>query len=133
MKQALPTTNGFGSVIANVGKVSNKGVEVLLNTINITNKNLIWTTSINFTKNKNRLEELPNGAKYGWSGNTGPENVLAVGYPLKGFLQYQHAGIWQLADSAEAKDTVKCQVRYVLLTKTMTEKLPQVLLVKMIV
>jgi len=115
MKQALPTTNGFGSVIANVGKVSNKGVEVLLNTVNITNKNLIWTTSINFTKNKNRLEELPNGAKYGWSGNTGPENVLAVGYPLKGFLQYQHAGIWQLADSAEAKryGQVPGQVRIV--------------------
>ena len=103
MRQALPTTAGFSSIIANVGRVSNKGVEILLNTTNVTTKNLMWTTSLNFTKNVNKLEELPNGAKYGWSGSTNPENALAVGYPLKSFLYFQAAGIWQLGDSAEAK------------------------------
>ena len=115
MRQALPTTSGFGSIIANVGRVSNKGVEMLLNTTNITTKNLMWTTSLNFTKNVNRLEELPNGAKYGWSGGTNPENALAVGHPLKSFLYFQAAGIWQLGDSAEAKryGQVPGQVRIV--------------------
>jgi len=115
MRQALPTTSGFGSIIANVGRVSNKGVEMLLNTTNITTKNLMWTTSLNFTKNVNKLEELPNGAKYGWSGGTNPENALAVGYPLKSFLYFQAAGIWQLGDSAEAKryGQVPGQVRIV--------------------
>ena len=115
MRQALPTTSGFGTIIANVGRVSNKGVEMLLNTTNITTKNLMWTTSLNFTKNVNRLEELPNGAKYGWSGGTNPENALAVGYPLKSFLYFQAAGIWQLGDSAEAKryGQVPGQVRIV--------------------
>ncbi len=115
MRQALPTTSGFGSIIANVGRVSNKGVEMLLNTTNITTKNLMWTTSLNFTKNVNKLEELPNGAKYGWSGGTNPENALVVGYPLKSFLYFQAAGIWQLGDSAEAKryGQVPGQVRIV--------------------
>ena len=115
MRQALPTTSGFGTIIANVGRVSNKGVEMLLNTTNITTKNLMWTTSLNFTKNVNRLEELPNGAKYGWSGGTNPENALAVGHPLKSFLYFQAAGIWQLGDSAEAKryGQVPGQVRIV--------------------
>ncbi|MCX6288178.1 MAG: TonB-dependent receptor [Bacteroidetes bacterium] len=115
MRQALPTTSGFGTIIANVGRVSNKGVEMLVNTTNITTKNLIWTTSLNFTKNVNKLEELPNGAKYGWSGGTNPENALAVGYPLKSFLYFQAAGIWQLGDSAEAKryGQVPGQVRIV--------------------
>lgn len=115
MRQALPTTSGFGTIIANVGRVSNKGVEMLLNTTNITTKNLIWTTSLNFTKNVNKLEELPNAAKYGWSGGTNPENALAVGYPLKSFLYFQAAGIWQLGDSAEAKryGQVPGQVRIV--------------------
>jgi len=103
MREALPTTNGFSSVTANVGKVSNKGIEILLNTVNIATKNVTWTTSINFAKNINRVEALPNGAMYGWSGGTGPENVLAVGYPLKSFLNYKSAGIWQLADSVLAK------------------------------
>ena len=115
MRQALPTTSGFGTIIANVGRVSNKGVEMLLNTTNITTKNLMWTTSLNFTKNVNKLEELPNGAKYGWSGGTNPENALAVGHPLKSFLYFQAAGIWQLGDSAEAKryGQVPGQVRIV--------------------
>jgi TonB-linked SusC/RagA family outer membrane protein len=115
MRQALPTTAGFGNIIANVGRVSNKGVEILLNTTNVSTKNLIWTTSLNFTKNVNKLEELPNGAMYGWSGSTNPENALAVGYPLKSFLYFQAAGIWQLGDSAEAKryGQVPGQVRIV--------------------
>jgi TonB-linked SusC/RagA family outer membrane protein len=115
MRQALPTTSGFGTIIANVGRVSNKGVEMLLNTTNISTKNLMWTTSLNFTKNVNKLEELPNGAKYGWSGGTNPENALAVGYPLKSFLYFQAAGIWQLGDSVEAKryGQVPGQVRIV--------------------
>lgn len=115
MKEAIPTTSGFSTIIANVGRVSNKGVEILLNTTNVATKNINWTTSLNFTKNVNKLEELPNGAKYGWSGGTNPENALAVGYPLKSFLYYQAAGIWQMADSAEAKryGQVPGQVRIV--------------------
>jgi len=50
MKEALPTTSGFNTITANVGRVSNKGVEILLNTMNVVNKNLTWTTSINFAK-----------------------------------------------------------------------------------
>jgi TonB-linked SusC/RagA family outer membrane protein len=103
MKEALPTTSGFSTMTANVGKVSNKGIEILLNTVNITNKNFTWTTSLNFAKNINRVEELPNGAMFGWSGGTNPENVLAVGYPVKSFLYYKSAGIWQLEDSVLAK------------------------------
>jgi TonB-linked SusC/RagA family outer membrane protein len=104
MRQSIPTTNGFSSVISNVGRVSNKGIELLLNTVNIQTKDFQWTSSFNFTKNINKLEELANGAKFGYSGsNTSPESILAVGYPLKSFMYFQANGIWQLKDSALAK------------------------------
>ena len=103
MPQALPTASGFSTVTANVGRVSNKGVEVLLNTVNVATKDVTWTTAINFATNKNRLEALPHGAKYGWSGSTNPENVLAVGQPLKSFLYFKSQGIWQTKDSTLAK------------------------------
>ena len=104
MRQSIPTTNGFSSVISNVGRVSNKGIELLLNTVNIQTKDFQWTSSINFTKNINKLEELANGAKFGYSGsNTNPESILAVGYPLKSFMYFQANGIWQLKDSAQAR------------------------------
>ena len=115
MKEALPTASGFNTITANVGRVSNKGVEILLNTVNVASKSVTWTTAINFAKNVNKLEALPNGAQYGWSGSTNPENVLAVGQPLKSFLYFQAKGIWQLKDSVLAKSfgAVPGQVRIV--------------------
>ncbi len=103
MKESIPTTSGFNTITANVGRVSNKGVEILLNTINIATPSVNWTSSINFAKNINKLEALPNGALFGWSGSTNPENILAVGQPLKSFLYFQANGIWQLKDSVLAK------------------------------
>ena len=45
----------------NIGKISNKGIEVQLTSTNIENKNLKWTTSFNIGFNKNRVEKLPGG------------------------------------------------------------------------
>lgn len=53
-----PST-GFYSYTRNIGEVSNKGVEFEVNTININNKNLRWTTSFNIGFNKNTVEKLP--------------------------------------------------------------------------
>ncbi len=103
MKEALPTVSGFNTITANVGRVSNKGVEIQLNTVNVDSRGLTWTTAVNFAKNVNKLESLPNGALYGYSGSTNPENILAVGQPLKSFLYFQANGIWQSKDSVLAK------------------------------
>ena len=97
LQQTLPTSTGFSTVIANVGEVSNKGVEILLNTQNIITKKFSWTTSINFAKNINRIEKLANGvtAIIGSS--------LFVGQPVKSYYDYKFAGIWQISDSVTAK------------------------------
>jgi len=97
LKENLPTSTGFTTVNANVGRISNKGVEILLNTRNVSNKNFSWTTSMNFSKNINRIEELANGV----SAIIG--NSLFVGSPVKVYYDYKFAGIWQIADSALAK------------------------------
>ena len=55
-----PST-GFYSYLRNIGKISNKGIEVQLTSTNIENKNLKWTTSFNIGFNKNRVEKLPGG------------------------------------------------------------------------
>lgn len=53
-----PST-GFYSYTRNIGEVSNKGVELALNTVNINNNDWRWTTSFNIGFNKNRVEKLP--------------------------------------------------------------------------
>lgn len=54
---ADPTT-GFVSVLSNVGEMSNRGVELSLNSINIVNAHLLWTTGFNFTYNANKLVSM---------------------------------------------------------------------------
>jgi TonB-linked SusC/RagA family outer membrane protein len=97
LKENLPTSTGFSTVNANVGQISNKGIEILLNTRNIVSKNFSWTTNINFSKNINRIEALANGV----SSIIG--SSLFVGKPVKSYYDYKFAGIWQIADSAAAK------------------------------
>ena len=95
---AIPTSLGFGSVTANVGKLLNRGVEVTVNTVNIQKKDFKWNTAINFSKNHNEILEL-----YGGTVTKDYANKLFVGEALKTNFYYKFDGIWQLADSTSAK------------------------------
>lgn len=97
LAQSLPTSSGYTNIITNVGKVSNKGVEILLTTRNIVSKNFSWTTNVNFSKNINRIEALANGVK------SIIGSSLFVGYPVRSLYDYQAIGIWQIPDTAYAK------------------------------
>ncbi len=50
----------YGSMLANVGEIGNKGVEFSLNIIPIQKENLRWETSINVSHNKNEVISLSN-------------------------------------------------------------------------
>ena len=54
----LDPTTGYSSAILNSGKIRNRGVEVIINSKNISNKNFTWNTTINWAKNDNEVLEL---------------------------------------------------------------------------
>jgi TonB-linked SusC/RagA family outer membrane protein len=58
----LAPSSGYTSQVMNIGDVSNKGIELLLN-VNALNTSygLSWDVSYNFTKSKTKLESLGNG------------------------------------------------------------------------
>ncbi|MFN8347930.1 MAG: TonB-dependent receptor [Spirosomataceae bacterium] len=93
LNQKIPTASGFSQVTSNVGKIQNKGIEILLNTVNIATKDFSWNTTLTFTKNKNKLLEL-----YGDGQMVDKGNKLFVGYPIKANFDYKFDGIWQTAD-----------------------------------
>ncbi|NDC79406.1 MAG: SusC/RagA family TonB-linked outer membrane protein, partial [Chitinophagia bacterium] len=74
-----------------------KGIEIMLNTRNIQTRNFSWTTSVNFSKNINRIEALANGVSQIIGSS------LFVGKPVRSFYDYKFDGIWQVADSAAAR------------------------------
>ena len=56
----VPTSTGYRYQIQNLGELSNKGVEILVNVHLIDRKDFDWEVSVNFTKNNNKLEYLNN-------------------------------------------------------------------------
>jgi TonB-linked SusC/RagA family outer membrane protein len=59
----LPYSTTVGSVQENYGSVSNKGLEITLNTHNVKSNNFNWYTNITWSANKNVIEKLgPTGA-----------------------------------------------------------------------
>ncbi|WP_343694560.1 TonB-dependent receptor [Flavobacterium sp.] len=96
-KQQLPAESGWKNTFANVGSVSNKGVEVLLTTKNIKSENINWETTFTFTKNVNKLESIYNQDKVSDIGNK-----LILGSELNPNYNYVYDGVWQESEAALA-------------------------------
>jgi TonB-dependent starch-binding outer membrane protein SusC len=96
-EQKLPYETGWDKTYANVGSVSNKGIEVGLTTKNIKTRLIDWETSFTFTKNVNELESI-----YGQDKTSDVGNNLILGSELKPNYNYIYDGIWQESEAAEA-------------------------------
>ena len=83
----IPRETGFGTTTLNIGNISNRGVEVVLGGDVIVTKNLTYTSEINFSQNRSRLDKL----------NGGSGINLKEGDPLGTIKGYQTAGIFQTA------------------------------------
>ncbi len=61
LNAAVAPSSGYNTQVINVGSVSNKGVEVTLGGRVLSLGDFNWDLSVNFAKNKNRVEELNSG------------------------------------------------------------------------
>jgi len=91
-------TNFSNKILANVGDMENRGIELTLNAQPIRNRNLTWDVNYNITYNKNKITKLtivddPNfpGNQFGGiSGGTGNTILInTVGYNRAAFYVYQ--------------------------------------------
>jgi TonB-linked SusC/RagA family outer membrane protein len=90
-------TTGFSNMFDNVGSVENKGFELEINTVNITNKMFRWNTSVNVSLNRNKILSLTNDnadIKLG-QGNT---IIQRVGSPINSYYLLLTAGVLREAD-----------------------------------
>jgi len=97
MMQELPLESGWGTTFANVGSVSNKGVEIGMTTKNIVKDKFSWTTTFVFSKNTNKLESIYNQSDVSDIGNN-----LHLGHSLNSYYNYVFDGVWQESERAEA-------------------------------
>ena len=54
----LPSSTGFSRQFFPIGSMSNKGVELLLTTSNVSSSNFDWRTTATYTRNRNKVERL---------------------------------------------------------------------------
>jgi TonB-linked SusC/RagA family outer membrane protein len=83
----VPSRSGFTSILENYGAVRNKGYEVNINSINISNEDFKWTTNFNISWNKNKIEKLASDIAQGASGRN--ISILRQGYPVNSFYLYK--------------------------------------------
>ena len=50
----------YSTIMANVGKIRNKGIEVLINAIPVRTKDFEWNTNFSYSTNKNELRSISN-------------------------------------------------------------------------
>ncbi|HSI75973.1 MAG TPA: hypothetical protein VK957_08755, partial [Lunatimonas sp.] len=87
----LPRTSGFVSSLQNVGNVENRGIEILLNTVNFDREGFRWTTDFNIAFNRNRVTNLPGGDRP--LGFNGYASIVKEGYPLGTFYGWKILGV----------------------------------------
>jgi len=108
MGRVIPIHLGYSKVTSNVGSVRNSGVELQLNTVNITTKDFSWNTSVNFAYNKNRIVSLMDEEDLGtFSKNLqGMKGRYAdrwfVGEAVDINWNLNTIGVWQLGEEEEA-------------------------------
>jgi TonB-linked SusC/RagA family outer membrane protein len=94
LSEALPFTTGFGSVLGNLGEVTNEGMELTITTVNI-DKDIKWTTQFNVSTNSNIVKKLATDEPQfsGYSTFTNSTHIIAPGKPLGTFWGLKYLGV----------------------------------------
>jgi len=87
-----PSPSGTTSVFGNIGEMENKGIEFVLNTVNVAGKNLRWTTTLNVARNRNKLTKLDGLQQEILPSDSRFANALIIGQPIGIFYGVKYAG-----------------------------------------
>ena len=87
---------GFSSYRENLGRTSNKGLELSIETKNILNRNFSWTSEFTLAHNNQMVEDI--GTEDFVSTYNDPKGYMMYGYvegyPLNSLWGFQYGGVW---------------------------------------
>ena len=103
LNRTLPNFTGFSEIAANIGQVSNRGIEISVSSRNMDRPNFKWNTTFNLSYNRNRIDHL----YYEYDENGKELDDIAsqwfIGKPISVIWNYDVQGIYQVSEAAEAK------------------------------
>jgi TonB-linked SusC/RagA family outer membrane protein len=93
-EKKLASYNEITTMAANIGKTRGRGLEITLNTVNIQQTNLVWTSDLTFYTYEDRWEERDPD----WV----PAPYESVKDPIRAIFDYRSDGLLQPGESAPA-------------------------------
>lgn len=93
-----PTGSIYTYYRENIGEVENKGVEVLLGGVPVRTDNFSWDISLNFARNKNRLNSLIDGIE-NYTFNTTNSGNVSITAEVGGSLGDIYGTVWSRDES----------------------------------
>ena len=95
VRPTVTSVTGYQNVYSNLAEVNNKGIEITLNSQNITDGKIKWNSSFNFALNRNKIVKLATTANE-------PGNGWFIGQDIDVIWDYKILGVWQENEIAEA-------------------------------
>ena len=101
----IPTTSGFSSILASLGQLDNKGLEMTLRTKNIDTEEFQWTSTLTYWNNRNKIVTLY-GDDIDGDGVEDDDisNSLFIGKSLGAQYGYEYIGVVQESDTQYIAD-----------------------------
>ncbi len=97
--QPIPSITGVTGININLGNIQNTGLEFTLTTKNIDSKDFKWSTTFNYSQNKNKIVSL-NGLDEDGDGKE--DDIVAsnlfIGKSIGTIFDYEINGIYQIGD-----------------------------------
>ncbi|WP_044214011.1 SusC/RagA family TonB-linked outer membrane protein, partial [Saccharicrinis fermentans] len=93
-ERSVNSALGFTEAWSNEGKVRNKGLEVVLTTHNFKSSLFSWSTTFNYSMNRNKVLDLGGESQQITTGERGEMYLTRVGEPLVQFYGFKTQGVW---------------------------------------
>jgi TonB-dependent starch-binding outer membrane protein SusC len=98
-----PLYAGTSNVVANIGSLENKGIDISVEGVPVNTSEFLWKVSFSFSRNRNKvlslgegIEQIPLGVSY-LEGQT--PYILQAGQPLGTFYGEKYKGVWKTTDT----------------------------------
>lgn len=103
LRAQLPYATGFSTAYKNIGAVSNEGVELAINTVNVDSDKFTWKSDFNISFNRSEVLALTDNQSSLTSTtfavyNSNPSYIAEIGGPVAMFYGVVHEGLYEYED-----------------------------------
>ena len=101
----IPRQTGFSTKLQNLGEIQNRGLELMVNTVNIEKPNFTWKTTFTISGNRSKVRDIGDTEYINIANPTnqgGPGGRLIVGQTVPVFVGVEYQGVWKSQEEIDA-------------------------------